>query len=494
MDKKNSSYKQIVKSTGIFGGVQVINTIIGIVRNKLGAILLGPDGIGIISIYQNIVDLIRSVSSLGINTGAVRDIASSEDKGRQVYVISVFRWWVTLTSCLGCLICLVFCYPISLWAFDGNSNYTLPVALLSVAVFFLTLSAGQSTILQGLRMISLMAKASLLGNVAGLIISIVFYCLLGLKGIVPAFVLSGIILFFFTNSYVRKIQIPKITIEHSIALEKGISNLKLGLYIVSVSILNTASMFLVRSFLVQTLDLTSVGIFSAVWTLTTTYPALILNSMGSDFFPRLCSVSNSNTNTKKLVNEQTYIALVTIIPIMLVMILFSKYILYFFYSSQFMVAESLLQWQIIGGFFKVLSWPLAFIMLAKGKGAYHLLAEIVFYVIYLGCSYFLFPYYGLFAFGMGYLLAYVAYLFVVFFVGIKLCSFGWNKQNIRLSVVGIVVIVLAIAIQLYVEQYQWFISLLLCLITVVYAIVMFNKVFDIRELIDKLRKKISNRD
>lgn len=491
MDKQNSSYKQIVKSTSIFGGVQLVNIIIGFLRTKVAALLLATEGIGIIAMCQTILDLIRSISSLGINTGGVRNIASlSNDKDQQVYTISVFRWWVMLTSCLGSLICLLFCYPISVAGF-GDGSYSIAIALLSIAIFFTTLSFGQSTILQGLRMITIMAKASLWGNISGLLVSVTSYYFFGLSGIVPAFVLMSIVLYFFTNFYVKKIQIPRIKIENREALKQGMSNLKLGLYIVSVSILTTASMFAVRSFLTHKLDLDAVGIFSAAWTITIAYPALILQSMGSDFFPRLCSVSDSNENIKRLVNEQTYVALVIIIPVVVIMMLFSKYVLLFFYSSEFYAASSLLQWQIVGGFFKVFSWPLAFIMLAKGKGAYHLFAEIVFYVLYLGSGYILFSKYGLEGFGIAYLFAYIIYWLTVLIIGIKLSAFKWSNQNIRMFLVGIIFIILSILVQRITTDYQIIISIFIAILATLYAFFMLNKVFNIKELIDKIVNRFS---
>lgn len=41
MEENRESYKQIFKSTTIVGGAQIINIIIGIVRNKVIALLLG---------------------------------------------------------------------------------------------------------------------------------------------------------------------------------------------------------------------------------------------------------------------------------------------------------------------------------------------------------------------------------------------------------------------------------------------------------------------
>jgi len=490
LEKENSSYKQIVKSTSIFGGLQVTIIIIGVIRTKIIAILLGKAGVGLIGMYQNIIDLVRSISSLGIETGGIRDIASSaDDKEKQGRTISVFRWWVLLTSCLGTGICVIFSYPISIWAF-GDSSYTFPIILLSLAFFFGSISAGQTIVFQGKRMIAIMAKTSLFGNIAGFIISIVFYFLFGIKGIIPAFILGSFFLLFFTNVYYKKLKIDKYEISHSEAFKQGASNLKLGLFVVTASIVNTASMFLIRAFLNNKIDLESVGVFQSVWTITSGYLLLVLKSMTTDYFPRLCSIADNNHQMRRLVNEQTYMVLVIATPIVVAMLLFSKLALFMLYSSAFTSGEALMQWQIIGGFFKALSWPLAYVMLAKGKGPFYLLSELLFFVVYLGASYFLFPTYGLLATGIAYLIAYIVYLAVVFFFGVRLCHFRWNKDNILLGLICSLFIVIAILILIYLPDYLIVAGITLSLITIAYSLFMLNKVFNIRDLINKIKGRI----
>ena len=45
MTEEQSSYRQIVKATSVFGGVQGFNILISIIRSKVVAVLLGPAGI-----------------------------------------------------------------------------------------------------------------------------------------------------------------------------------------------------------------------------------------------------------------------------------------------------------------------------------------------------------------------------------------------------------------------------------------------------------------
>ena len=76
------SYLHILKYISLFGGVQVLNVLIGIVRNKFVAMLLGPQGVGLISLFNSTTKLISDSTNFGISMSAVRNISEDYDKKR----------------------------------------------------------------------------------------------------------------------------------------------------------------------------------------------------------------------------------------------------------------------------------------------------------------------------------------------------------------------------------------------------------------------------
>lgn len=51
LDSEKNSYSHILKYTGLFGGVQGLNMLVGVVRNKFTAMFLGPSGMGLLSLF-----------------------------------------------------------------------------------------------------------------------------------------------------------------------------------------------------------------------------------------------------------------------------------------------------------------------------------------------------------------------------------------------------------------------------------------------------------
>ena len=53
--QEQSSHKQILRSSFIIGGASVINILVGLLRMKVVAVLLGPAGVGLIGILNNLM-------------------------------------------------------------------------------------------------------------------------------------------------------------------------------------------------------------------------------------------------------------------------------------------------------------------------------------------------------------------------------------------------------------------------------------------------------
>jgi PST family polysaccharide transporter len=492
LEKKNSSYNQILKSTSIFGGSQILVILIGVIRNKMIAVLLGPVGVGIIGIYNSVIEMIRSAGGLGMDTTGVKEIAeadSSGDKELFYKTVSWFNKWFRAMALCGAMACLIFSYPISIWAFE-DSSFTFYIACLSVCVFLAILTMGRSSILQGMRRIPEMAKSAFLGSFFGMLISIPAYLLFGLDGILPAFVFSSLLSFLCVEFYYRKLHLKKIDISNKEAFESGLKALKLGLFIVIAGFIGTASMFFIKTFIARSIDMDAAGLFQSAWVITNIYLSLILRSMGSDFFPRLSAIANEGEKVRKLVNEQSYIILVVASPIIVGMLLFADFTLSVLYSSEFGYADAVLRWQVTGTFFKVLCWPVAFIMLAKNKGAAFLVTEIIFYLVYLLSGYLLFPKYGLEATGIGYLIAYAVYLPVIILAGKAISGFTWDSNIIKMAVINLLFIGTAFYIaHYYTGGYGLLSGIGVLVISLVYAYIKLKKVFSISELQDWFKKK-----
>lgn len=479
MKKNNTSYNQILKSTTIFGGSQFVVIVAGIIRAKVVALLLGTTGVGFIGIYQSVIETLRSACSMGLDTAGVKEIAQArqeEDEDTFNKTATRFNKWFKTSAVIGFIICIGLSYPISIWAFDSD-EYSFYIAALSVCVFLAILTSGRTTLLQGIRRISEIAKSTIIGSIAGLVMTIPLYYIFGIEGILPSFIGTGLISFICVEYYYRKQNIKRVPLSYKETYQTGLQSLKLGIFIVSATFIGTASMFAVKAFITRTIDIETAGLFQSAWAITNVSLILILRSMGSDFFPRLSAISDDNNKTKQLVNEQTYIVLIISSPVIVGMIAFSGLVISILYSSDFIPANSLLQWQVAGTFLKVLSWPIAFILLAKNKGLLFLLSEVAYYIIYLLSGYILSSDYGLNAWGIAYLVAYAIYLPTVYLGARHVSDFGWSSDIIKMAIINFSLIGCAFGISRFEIEYGIFIEIAIFILSTGYALFKLSKVF-----------------
>ena len=73
VERRNNSYTHILKYTSLFGGVEGFIVLISIIRNKLIALILGPDGMGLMSLFNSTIKLVSDSTNFGLGMSAVRE-------------------------------------------------------------------------------------------------------------------------------------------------------------------------------------------------------------------------------------------------------------------------------------------------------------------------------------------------------------------------------------------------------------------------------------
>ncbi|UPT69753.1 MAG: hypothetical protein M0D53_11385 [Flavobacterium sp. JAD_PAG50586_2] len=186
MTDTKSSYRQIIKSTSVFGSVQIFNILISLIRSKIIALFIGPDGIGLIGLFNSSLNFVGSFTNAGIETSGVKAISAAENNpellSREVSILKRLIW---ISGILGTIAVAVLSPLLSKISF-GNYHYTLAFVLISLSLLFKQLTNGNLIVLQGLRKIKYLAKANLFGNLLGLLISLPLYYFFRLDGIVPS--------------------------------------------------------------------------------------------------------------------------------------------------------------------------------------------------------------------------------------------------------------------------------------------------------------------
>lgn len=194
-EKHSDSYDHVLKYTGVFGGVQGLNILIGLVRNKIIAKLLGPAGMGLNSLFNSSVNFISNATTFGISFSAIRHVSELFEEGDEqkiAHFIKVVRGWSLLSALLGMLVCVLLGPALSNLTFAWG-NHTLHFILLAPAVGMMAITGGETAILKGARQLKSLAIVQLLNVILALIVSVPVYYFYGQSGIVPVIVMMAFI-------------------------------------------------------------------------------------------------------------------------------------------------------------------------------------------------------------------------------------------------------------------------------------------------------------
>lgn len=435
MTNQGESYRRILKSSSIIGGASIINIAIGLIRTKILAVLLGPTGIGLVSLYSGLIQTAATLATMGLGTVGTRQIAEAvvrEDK----YALAVARramyWGTLLLAGAGALVVWSLRDMLAQYAL-GSSQHAGIVGWLALGVALSVAGASQGALIQGMRRIGDMAKLSVYGSVLNTVFGLALLWKWGAAGLV-AYVLIGPLTSFLLGhwyvSHLPKNDTGNISIQEMAQQWKAL--LQLGIPFMGAGLVGALVQLWIRIEVGETLGVEALGYFQAAWVISMQYIGFVLGAMGADYFPRLISVIHDRQAASRLVNEQTEIALLLSAPVFIAMIGLTPWVIHLLYSSAFMPAVDVLRWQILGDVLKVASWPLGFVILAAGAGKIYFWSETLVLLLMGGLIARLTPIFGLKITGIAFLVCYLVYLPLVYWLANRDIEFQWQPKVARL--------------------------------------------------------------
>lgn len=487
---QTSSYRSIFKATSLFGGVQVYQIIVQIIRSKFVAVLLGPEGVGIIGLFQSGLQLVQNLTSFGLASSGVRDVSEANgtnDTKRISTTVTVVRRLVWITGLLG-LIAVAICSPLLSKASFGNYDYTIPFIVLSVTLLLDQLSSGQKVVLQGLRRLKDLAKCSAIGVTFGLIISVPLYYWLGVDGIVPTLLLNSLCALIVSFLYSRKLDIKTVDISLKETFKQGRQMMVMGISMSISSILTTAVAFLIRSYIQSVSGVEVVGLYQAGFVIMTTYVGLIFNAISTDYYPRLAGVNKDNIKCREVVSQQGEIATMILAPLLTLCLIFMPFVLRLLYSERFLGANMYISWACLGMMFRLASWIISFLFVAKAESKLFILNETAANVFSLAFGVVGYMFWGLQGLGIAFSATYLVYFIQVFIIAKKRYSFTFSKDFKRQFTCQLVLVSSCLVTVLLFSGWQkYLLGFIFAALSIGYGLWGLNKKMQLIELLKGLK-------
>lgn len=494
-EKKDDSYSHVLKYTGIFGGVQGLNILMSLVRNKIVASLLGPAGMGLAALFNSVVNFVSQATNLGISFSAVRHVSELFDSGdeeRITHFVKVVRSWSLLTALLGMLVCMMAGPLLSHYTFSWG-DHTLHFVLLAPAVGLMAITGGETAILKGARRLKSLAVIQLISVFLALLISVPIYFFFRERGIVPVIVLMALALMLVTIRHSYRLYPLHLQGSKGI-LGEGMEMVRLGVAFMLAGILGSGAEMLIRSFLNVSGNLDVVGFYNAGFLLTVTYAGMVFSAMETDYFPRLSGVAADSRKMSETVNRQIEVSFLLVSPMLAALILLLPLLVPLLFRSDFLPVVPMAQVLVFSMYLKAITLPISYMVLARGDSLAYLLIEgfeslLMVVLIVIG-----YHQWGLVGTGIALDVTYVIDLLIVYlYTGVR---YGYRGS---LIVAHVVLIQLPLGVAVYIltllenTLLYWTLGSLLCFVSMAISVyILHQKTTLWNALVGRLKSRFSS--
>jgi len=433
------SYGQILNSSVLIGGSSLLTNLAAILRNKFVAVFLGPAGIGLMGLLGSMTSMVGTLAGLGVTTSGVRQIAEASGAGDHVRVartVTTLRRIMLRLGLLGSALLAALCVPVSKVTF-GTADHAGQIVVLSIVIAMTLVAEGQVARLQGFRRMGDVARAAVLGAVLTLTLTLPIVYVWRQDSVVALLLVASGSSMVSSWWYARRIPVTPVPMMWRETLREARPLLHIGLASMSSALMVAAIAYVVRLVITRQLGLGAAGIFQSAATLSSVYCGFILTAMGADFLPRVSAVAEDDASCNRLVNEQVEVGLLLALPGICATLAFSPLIVQVLYSTQFGLATEVLRWQVLGVFLRVASWPMGYLLIAKGKAQLYFWTELSYNLLYAALIWIGVRLWGLPGAGVAFFGVYIYYCLLMALVTRHVSGFAWSAANKRFALLAV---------------------------------------------------------
>ncbi|MDE6277974.1 MAG: oligosaccharide flippase family protein [Muribaculaceae bacterium] len=409
----------VLKALGVFGGVQGINILAGIVRTKCAALWIGSEGVGIIALFVQTIMTLSYLSQLSLRQSAVRDLSplasapESPEARTMAFTARRLSLWLGIA---GMILTIALAPDLSRWTF-GSEHYAWSFRVLSLTLLATSLTGADNAILQSFGLLKKLAKANVYGSVGGTALLAASLFIWRMDGITGALLGLPVCLWFFSFIASKGIPSPpdpRPSVRRVISRGRGM--LTLGIYLTITDFITQFSSYIFSIYLNREASTADVGIYQSGFTMVNQYVGVIFTAITMEFYPRLSTRIKQRRLTAVLVSHEIAVALWVLMPVAVLFVCFDELMVRILYSDAFLAMLPFISLAIAGVVFRAVSWCMAYVILAKGDGKIYMLTEALSAATMLALYTTAWPTLGFTGLGIAYILWYGAYAAIVYLV------------------------------------------------------------------------------
>lgn len=393
-----------------------IKSISSLLFNKLIALYLGPTGITLQAHVMNLFNALLAIPQEGTNKAVIKFLSPENSPSRSSYQF-IFGGFVINILVFVLLSVYLFLNNATFFRlFSFGDSQLAWGAIFLVSVFCYIFNTFFLSFLQVIQNFKTYAILNTLGNLFGLFSIALFitqksdWILLGLPiGLALALIPTLVFAYPVIRQFLRPVQ-------WSLKESKPHLTAMTGFVLMAVSVLlfEYVTSFAMREYSIRYFNSENTGFWQSASTLSSYYMAAFSAVVMSVYYPQAASKINKPHELSRYVRGIIALLLPIILIGLSAVFFFKDVLLQLLFTADFSKAESLFRFQLLGDFFKLISFLLAALLLAKGKVTQFIVLQAVSASIYITTIPLIADSWGLEAFPFAHFLRNIVYCFLLF--------------------------------------------------------------------------------
>jgi len=408
---------KVFSFTAISTIVKMITSLISI---KFVALIVGPSGIALLGQLNNFSSILMSIACGGINNGVTKYVAENNDNIDVIKEFLSTALKITLYFSLACGILLILLNKWFSKIILLSSNYGYIFIIFGLTLFLYALNMLFTSILNGFKEFRKFVIINIVGSILGLAVTLLLVYFFKLKGALISAVTFQSIMFFITLWMLRKLP----WVSFSFFKEKFNTKIAHKYFKYTLMTFVTAatvpvSQLLLRGYVISEISVVEAGWWEGMNRISNMYLMVITSSLSVYYLPKLSEIQDKTELRTEILKAYKFI-IPTITVGFIAIYICRILIIEVLFSTDFFGMSDLFFWQLVGDFFKISSWILAFLMVAKTMTKQFIATEIVFSLLYVGLGFYFVENNGIIGLTQAWAANYFVYLLFMLFLFRKL--------------------------------------------------------------------------
>ena len=388
----------------------------GLISVKVVSVIIGPSGIALLGQLNSFVTVVMSLATGGISNGVTKYVAEEKEDTQKIreYISTALKITLFCSFLVG-LLMIVFNNFLSTIIMK-SAGYGYVFVIFGVTVFLYALNGLLLSVLNGFKKFKIFVKINIVSSIIGLIFSLLLVYYFGLDGALIGVVTSQSVVFFFSLWMARKefwinIQYYKSKLDRVIT--KKFAHYSLMAFVTMATV--PVSQLILRGYVISNISAIEAGWWEAMNRISNMYLMVITSSFGVYYLPRLSELKENHE-----IRHEIYKAYKVILPVLCagfaVIYLLRLLVIKILFTPDFYPMQQLFIWQLVGDLFKISSWLVAFLMVAKAMTKAFIITEILFSALFVGLSFAFIRFSGVVGITQAYMINYMLYTVLMFVI------------------------------------------------------------------------------